>query len=388
MDNELTPLLMNNLKEFCSDNKNNLVIEYKDGKSSYCRNMSMERRILQNNLLNYYGFNNNEMNCHIFPSGVCAITCLANIFSTGKSMFLTGNELYCDSSRICKYISKINKDFTFEKFDVRNSENIINLFKKYNSNINLFFIESCTNPSGQIFDFSLLIKLKELAPNCIFCVDNTWLSGCNFNPFQVSNGIIDIVIESMTKYISGGLCIGGMMISKPIYMDLITNYSKSLGLYVSSDHCLIFSKTLKTVESRISKMSINSIELARYLESKKEINRVMHSLLDSHPTNELAKRYLKYSPSVILIHINHNHKNKEQIMDIIRSNSYFLAETSYGSSESRIDVFPKYGNSYKYDFKKKHSVKGIWIRLAVGSDSNLDLLKNGCDELINKILDN
>ena len=60
-----------------------------------------------------------------------------------------------------------------------------------------------------MFDFELLPKLKNNHKNLYTIVDNTWLSIVIFNPFNYS---VDVVVGSLTKYVSGGTAIGGIVL--------------------------------------------------------------------------------------------------------------------------------------------------------------------------------
>lgn len=61
--------------------------------------------------------------------------------------------------------------------------------------------------------------------------DNTWLTGCLFNP--LAHGA-DLVVESMTKYVSAGRCIGGHVLGPNGLM------ASSLGPGSPSSHCFCF----------------------------------------------------------------------------------------------------------------------------------------------------
>lgn len=171
---------------------NNLVIEksvfFPGGR--YCRSSNFEREQFGSEYLEMYGLENCDGRYAVFSSGVNAISALIYniVCQKPEKTVVCGDELYCDSPRILKYLRCNTKPF-----DVRNSEEILKYFKENGQNISLFYVESCSNPSGQMFDFTLVDKLKELAPDCFFCVDNTWCTSYGFNPLDYN---MDIVLES------------------------------------------------------------------------------------------------------------------------------------------------------------------------------------------------
>ena len=365
----------------------NLVIEQTKSGAKYCRNSSAQRLALQSKLLEYYGFKgkHNMVAC-VFPSGMTSISAIMNVTAlnpyVGKTIFVIGDELYCDTEKVCKYQTQYNNEFSYEQVNVQQMDKIQELFKKYGAEIKLFFIETCTNPSGQMFDFSKLKELKLLAPKCIVVVDNTWVSGCSFNPFEYG---ADCVIESMTKYISGGTCIGGMMIGRKDIMDKVTNYSKINGLFVGSDHCELFLNGMSTIKQRIANVSKLTITVADYLENKQEVSRVMYPLLKSHPTYEIASKYLKYGPGIIWFHMVSTIEKMSIVHKLLSDNKYLSYETSYGSPHSKIDQWPVLGKGFLYDNNNFENNKdGIWIRLSIGYESDINIIIKGLEEIFSK----
>jgi O-acetylhomoserine/O-acetylserine sulfhydrylase-like pyridoxal-dependent enzyme len=61
-----------------------------------------------------------------------------------------GNELYHESTEIIKYHKNINLH--------KLSNELSSLIDKISNQNNILFIESCSNPNGYIFDFSLIKK--------------------------------------------------------------------------------------------------------------------------------------------------------------------------------------------------------------------------------------
>ena len=244
-------------------------------------------------------------------------------------------------------------------------------------NISLFFLESCTNPSGQMFDFNIMEQLLYFAPNCLFCVDNTWCTGYGFNPFPLH---IDFVVESATKYISAGKCIGGIILGKrsnkvDIIMDDIDEWIRIYGQFVGKDHCHIFRMGIKTMKHRLEYISKKSLKLAKYLENNDNVNRVMFPTLKSHPTFKVSTQFLKLHPGCIWFHVNHDKSNdqiKKLVLKLAASQNDILFETSYGSKYCKIDPWPENKRSNAYDIEQQNiGKKGIWFRLSVGYEFDI-----------------
>lgn len=364
-----------------------LVLEQTEQGARYCRSVSQARLDLQNKLVEFYHKDStvNPISAQVFPSGMCAISTIMNLYATGgKTFYIIGNELYCDTSKVCRYQKRYNNEFDFTQVDVRDTNKIFELFHTHKDSLKMFYFEAATNPSGQVFDFEKLKELKEICPNCIFVVDNTWMTAISFNPFQYG---ADIVIESMTKYISAGTCIGGMMIGKNNIMEQVLTYIRINGLFVGSDHCKLFLEGLQTLNQRIENVSALSLEVARYLESRKDkVSRVMYPFLESHPTYAMAKKYFKYGPGVIWFHVPFKYKSLSKTKNVLSDNSYLPYKTSFGSAESKIDQWPELGKACIYEYGNfENKVKGAWIRLAIGYESNKEVIVKGLEEIFEKV---
>ena len=363
-----------------------LVIEKTSSGSRYCRNHCQERDELEKCLLNLYKRSSSKYGASIYCSGMNAINAVMTVLcGPNESVFVIGDELYCDTPKTCAYQKFYNPKFKFEKVDIRNTKKIFEIFNSYGKSITLFFIESASNPSGQIFDFSIINNLRKIAPNCYFCVDNTWLTVYGINPFDYG---VDIVIESTTKYISAGKCIGGFVIAPNDFHYQLVDFSKQAGIFVGNDHCKIFIDGIGTLENRMIYLSELTLRVADFLEkiNPAKIDRVLYPTLKSHPSFNLAITYLKLNPGIILFHLVNDDKpfkNMNECKKFLEKNKYLEFATSYGSAKSRIDQYPKIGKSNMYDYSKLGNAKqGLWIRLAIGYESEYQTIINGINQML------
>jgi cystathionine beta-lyase len=63
-----------------------------------------------------------------------------------------------------------------------------------------------------------------------------------------------------------------------------------LGLYVSPDDCFLALRGLRTLAPRLDRHQSTGFALARWLEARPEVSRVLHPGLDSFPGHALWKR--------------------------------------------------------------------------------------------------
>ena len=72
-------------------------------------------------------------------------------------------------------------------------------------------MESCSNPTGKMVKWEKIKEFKNKFKNLTVIVDNSWLSCYIFNPFLFD---VDVVLNSLTKYYSGGTAICGAILFK------------------------------------------------------------------------------------------------------------------------------------------------------------------------------
>ena len=192
-----------------------VIQEGKTGKR-YCRSNSNQSLELCDNLTKCYPCKGNRSRAIITASGLSAISVtlqglLISLFKNSKINIIVSNELYPDTSRILNFLTKIY-NFNMISFDVTNQDHLVNIFEnEVKSEVNILYFESASNPNGNIFDYSIIPKLKKLSKTLHVVVDNTWLTHVIFNPFEY---YADFIIISMTKYSSGGNCVAGAIICK------------------------------------------------------------------------------------------------------------------------------------------------------------------------------
>jgi cystathionine beta-lyase/cystathionine gamma-synthase len=332
------------------------------GNSRYCRTRSKPREELEHKLLEYYGVAthnpDNNYVAYVFPSGMSAISTIMQCFGDSKGSIVVGDELYCDSPKVAKYLTAKG----FYKSVVQFSE------VQETDVIRLIHLETCSNPSGKIPNYDKLTKLKQ-KHKCIICLDNTWLSGASFNPIKKYGDLIDVVVESTSKYISNGKCIGGMCVSREEHADVIFGHIRTYGIHVSQQVCEIVKKELENVEERLRKSSRNTEDILKQIGKKYEI---------TYP----EALQCKYKPSIFVVSIplTNSKLGNQKRMDRMRENLLEICErhkipfeTSFGSSYSKIDTFPKMSK----DKSKLH------IRVYIGYEKDQDNIMNMLKELHN-----
>lgn len=186
------------------------------------------------------------------------------------------------------------------------------------------FAESLANPGGSVCDISALAEIAH-SNGIPLMIDNTMASPALLRPIEFG---ADIVVESSTKFLSGnGTSLGGIIVDsgnfnwaqnnkfpllngpEPTYHG--RNFYKSfgnmaftvraiavglrdLGACQSPLNAFMTLTGIETLSLRMKKHSENSLELAKWLSSNKNILEVSYAGL---PNYKYADRVRKYLPN-------------------------------------------------------------------------------------------
>jgi cystathionine beta-lyase/cystathionine gamma-synthase len=347
-----------------------LVLEKQGSKYVYSRTSSSSRHSVSKKLSKIYDCEKNAYPC-VVTSGIHAISIALQAVMIDNKWnpieCIMGNELYCETERIFNLVNRDYVNMGIHKF-APEKDDICEVFSKYYTNSTvILFVESESNPSGHVFDFSCVNKLRKLCKKLYLIVDNTWLTGICFNPLKHG---ADIVVESLTKYYSNGKCIGGMIIGMGQLNNTINDLVKINGIHVSLENTGIINREIDGLEDRIAKSFALTVLIAEFLEKQKKVIGVNYPLLKSHGSYSQHMKWIKYGPSVLTFTINCNRNEARTLMQ----ESDLPYKTSFGSHESKLDPWPKYTKKM-----------GTMCRLAIGHDDTFSDLKKKLTKLLHDV---
>lgn len=253
----------------------------------------------------------------VTASGASAISTALLVLLKSGDHIVASNSLYGGTYNLLKVtLPRLGITTTF--VDPTNPENFTNAAK---DNTRAFFVESLGNPKLDV------LNLKEISDEAKafkvpFIVDNTVASPYLLNPIEYG---ADIVIHSLTKYISGnGTSLGGVIIdagkfdwsngkfpefTEPsvgyhglVYHEALGNAAfiakarieglRDFGAALSPFNAFQIIQGLETLEVRIRRHSENALALAQWLEIQDEVAWVNYPGLKSSKYYVLVQKYL------------------------------------------------------------------------------------------------
>jgi len=261
----------------------------------------------------------------VTASGTAALTtALLVLLKTGDHI-VASNSLYGGTYNLLNVtLPRLGITTTF--VDPSNPENFT---KAAQENTRVFFAESLGNPKLDVLDLKG-ISAEAKAFKVPFIVDNTVPSPYLLNPIEHG---ADIVIHSLTKYISGnGTSLGGVIIdagnfdwsngkfpefTEPsagyhglVYHEALGNAAfiakvrieglRDFGGALSPFNAFQIIQGLETLPIRIQKHSENALKLAEWLEAHEDVEWVNYPGLQSSKYYELGQQYLPKGQSGIV----------------------------------------------------------------------------------------
>jgi O-succinylhomoserine sulfhydrylase len=177
----------------------------------------------------------------------------------------------------------------------------------------LFFLETPSNPLTEISDIAALAALAKQS-GAWLAVDNCFCSPALQRPLALG---ADIVIHSATKYLDGqGRVLGGAVLGKKeLVMEGVYGFLRTAGPTLSAFNAWVILKGMETLKLRMDAHSANALELARWLESQTQIERVYYPGLPSHPQHELARRQQKTGGGIVAFDVKGGREAAWRVVD-------------------------------------------------------------------------
>jgi cysteine-S-conjugate beta-lyase len=219
----------------------------------------------------------------LLPSGLAACsTALMAMSKAGDHILVTDN-VYEPTRIFCDGILK-RQGVSTTYYDPLIGSDIASLFKP---NTRAVYLESPGSLSFEIQDVPAIAAAAH-AHGAIVMMDNTWASPLYFQALEKG---VDLVIQSGSKYIGGhsDLMLGTISANRMTWRQLIKTVH-AMGLCVGPDDMYLGLRGLRTMGVRLAQHYAAGLAIARWLEARPEVLRVIHPALESHPGHAIWRR--------------------------------------------------------------------------------------------------
>jgi cystathionine beta-lyase len=159
-------------------------------------------------------------------------------------------------------------------------------------NTKAVFCESPGSLTFEVQDVAAIAKTAHAHDNgkggASVLMDNTWATPLLFQPLKHG---VDLSIQAATKYIGGHADVMlGYVAANERHAARLHQLHGDLGLYASGDDCFLGLRGLRTLAVRLARHQETGLILARWLQGRPEIARILHPGLESDPGHVLWKR--------------------------------------------------------------------------------------------------
>jgi cystathionine beta-lyase len=216
-------------------------------------------------------------------SGVAAITATLAAFVKSGDHLLVVDSVYGPTRRFCETVLKrFGVSTTY--YDPRIGAGIARLIQP---NTRLIFLEAPGSLTFEMQDVPAIAAAARQA-KVVTAMDNTWATPLFFRP--LAHGV-DISILSATKYIAGhsDLMMGLITTTADTYLP-VRRAVEDFGGSAAPDDCYLALRGLRTLSVRLERHQQNGLKLARWLQARPEVARVLHPGLADDPGHALWRR--------------------------------------------------------------------------------------------------
>ena len=221
---------------------------------------------------------------HLAPSGLAAVTLSVLAFAEPGSHILVTDSAYDPVRGFCDRFLKRMQVQT-EYYDPRIGGDIGALIRE---NTAAILAESPGSLTFEVQDIPAIAAAAR-EKNVPVLVYNTWAASVYFKP--LAHGAT-VSIQAATKYIGGhsDCLLGTIAVNDQGAERRIANCLRQMGSNVSADDVWLAHRGLRTLAARLPVHEATGIALARWLEQRDEVARVLHPALESHPDHALWRR--------------------------------------------------------------------------------------------------
>ncbi len=219
----------------------------------------------------------------LLPSGLAAIsTALLAVLRSGDHVLVT-DCVYGPTRRFCDSVL-VRMGIATTYYDPLIGAGIAKLMQP---NTRAVFVESPGSLSFEMQDVPAIANAAH-ARGALVLMDNTWASPLYFRALEKG---ADLSIQSGTKYIGGhsDVMLGTVSANQAAWPQLKDMVGTS-GLCVGPDDMYLGLRGLRTMGVRLARHQQSGLTIARWLEARPEVLRVVHPAMPSHPGHAIWKR--------------------------------------------------------------------------------------------------
>jgi len=224
-------------------------------------------------------------NVTLYPSGLAAITgALMAVLKAGDQILVV-DSAYKPTRRFCdRFLGRYG--VTTRYYDPALSPEA--LMGLVGHRTRLILLEAPGSLTFEMQDIPAIAAAAN-ARGVLTLIDNTWAAGLLFKP--LAHGVT-LSVQALTKYVGGhsDCFMGSVATNDPAIITLLDNAMWDVGWSVSSDDAYTMLRGLRTLTTRMPRHQESGLTVARWLQGRPEVSRVLHPALPGDAGHAIWKR--------------------------------------------------------------------------------------------------
>ena len=297
------------------------------------------------------------------PSGLAAITASLAAFLKAGDHLLVSDSVYGPTRNFCERQLR-PRGVDVEYYEPLIGAGIGSLMKP---NTRVVF---CETPGSLTFEMQDIPAIAAVAhaKGAVVMADTTWGTPYFFRSFERG---VDVSIHAATKYISGhsDVMLGIVVTNEACWLPVrktITDY----GFVASPDDCYLGLRGFRTIGVRMKQQMASALRVARWLEARPEVKRVIYPALESDPGHAIWKRDFEGAASLFACVL--HPVSADALARCVDALELFGIGSSWGGYESLVTVV--HADSIRT--ATRWNPGGPALRLHIGLEDPDDLLSD------------
>lgn len=219
----------------------------------------------------------------VVPSGLAAVVTPLLAFLSAGDHLLVVDSVYHPTRRFCDTVLA-RFGVKVEYYDPHAGVGIGDVIRPETK---VIWTESPGSNTFEMQDIPAIAKVGR-EHGAVVMMDNTWATPLFFKPLDHG---VDISVHAATKYPAGhsDILLGTVSANERCWARLYDTFV-TLGIPAGPDDTYQVLRGLRTMGVRLERHQKSALEVARWLETRPEVARVLHPALESFPGHDLWKR--------------------------------------------------------------------------------------------------
>ena len=297
----------------------------------------------------------------LLPSGLAAVTStLLALLENGDHLLMV-DTAYGPTRHFCNHVlTRFGIETTY--YDPLIGPGIVELFRP---RTRVVFLESPGSLTFEVQDVPAITAACH-SRDVIAVIDNSWATPYYLPAMSLG---ADVSIIAATKYIGGhaDVMMGTITTTESLY-ERVRSMVAELGYCVSPDDAFLALRGLRTLGIRLERHQRNALQVAEWLTTRPEVDRVLYPALPGDPGHPLWTRDFRGASGLLAIALRPVPKNA--VDALLNALQLFQMGVSFGGYESlAIPVDPTPFRSVR-----PWNASTPLVRLHVGLEDPADLI--------------